>query len=95
MTDPTRLTAVKAKDLGLEHINDRVLVKGNSGYLLGWETIDDFAEAKITLYLTPSQTPRSIRVSPHTLVAILDADKPRTPVAHWGIGANSTEKSNA
>ncbi|MET4703043.1 hypothetical protein [Frigoribacterium sp. UYMn621] len=84
MTNPTRLTTIKAQDLGLEHLNDRILVKGSAGYLLGWET-EDHEESLITIYLTPSQTPRSVRVSPHTLVTVLDADTPRTPVAHWGV----------
>ena len=92
MTDPARLTTIKAKDLGLEHINNRILVKGNAGYLIGWETVDDFADAKVTLYLAPSETPRQVRVSQHTLVTILDADKPRTPVGHWGTPEANTDR---
>jgi hypothetical protein len=84
MTDSARLTQVKAKDLGLEHINDRVLVDGCAGYLLGWDTESHIEDAKVLIYLSPTQTPRRVFASPHTLVTILDADTIRTPVGHWG-----------
>lgn len=80
--DPSRISKVKARDLGIAHMDLIVRTpKGETGYLLG---VGRSAHQDVVLYLTPAVAQRTVWLDADLEIEVLDAPTVRTPVAHFG-----------
>jgi hypothetical protein len=85
MIDPTRLSTIKVKDLTLANLYDKVLAfdgrEHHAGQLLGWDREGRYWN----LLLGPTEYLRKFLVADNSDIQILDNEKMRSPVAHWGV----------